>query len=355
MYKVIIADDEQRIRRGMINTIPWEEFGFQVIADFMDGQDVLDYLETHEAEVVFTDVRMCQVSGLEVAKWIRNNRPTMRVVMISGYKEFDYVQEAIRQGTLDYILKPVELNEVTEVLKKIRTILDKEHHENIELLRDCRKDPACLEAETYAQELVEAVFSANDASFTKSHRMWRITMMDVKREYVPLMVFSMIDRLCGQMDAANIHLDAEWSKDSLIQRIGKTEEGFLLEEMKIILYGLYQQIKERKSTQKDDMVNKAMKYIDSHLSESLSVEEVAEYVGFNRSYFSREFKAKSGENVTDHILRKRIEKASALMKSGEHSPSKLAAAVGYSDVKYFQKIFKQYTGYSIREYRNLIR
>ena len=88
-YKMIIADDEPMIRKGLASGIPWEEYGFELTADFMDGQDVIEYLQTHEVDVVFTDVQMCQVGGMEVAKWIRERNLPVKIVMISGYREFE--------------------------------------------------------------------------------------------------------------------------------------------------------------------------------------------------------------------------------------------------------------------------
>ena len=356
-YKLLIADDEQRIRRGLVNSIPWSDLGFEVVADFMDGQDVLDYVELHDVDVIFTDVQMCQVSGLKVAKWVRQNKPSIKVVMLSGYKEFGYVHEAMRLEVCDYILKPLELNEIRRVFQKIKSELDEEvrkEQKNINTLLSFREDEKCRVVLNQEKDLINAVLSGNDPLFVKHCREWRMAMREVEREYVSFLIFDYVDHMYEQMEMAGIQLGHEWKREALIRRIGTTEEQFLLEEMKIVLNELFQQIKITKSAMKDDVIQKAKKYIEEHLSEGVGVEELASYVGLNRSYFSREFKAKTGENVADFILKKRMEGAIAQIKKGEYSTGKIAAAVGYADVKYFQRVFKQYTGYSVREYRNLL-
>ena len=96
MYRLVIADDEFTIRNGLAQIVNWRELGFEVKGRFEDGSDVIAYLKTHEADVIFTDVEMYEVSGLEVAKWVAEHCPGVIVVVISGYKEFDYVKEALK-------------------------------------------------------------------------------------------------------------------------------------------------------------------------------------------------------------------------------------------------------------------
>ena len=134
-YKLVIADDEPMIRRGLVNGIPWEDMGFHVVADFMDGQDVMKYLEQNEVNVVFTDIQMCQISGLAVTRWIVENKPDIKVVILSGYKEFEYLKEAIELKVSDYLLKPINPVELKKVFLKIRTELDQEQR-NGQKVRD---------------------------------------------------------------------------------------------------------------------------------------------------------------------------------------------------------------------------
>ncbi len=96
MYRIIIADDEPMIRAGLYYRNDWEAMGFEVAALLEDGSDVLEYLKKERVDVLLTDICMYQVSGLQAAAMIREKYPWMKVVLLSGYKEFEYAREAMR-------------------------------------------------------------------------------------------------------------------------------------------------------------------------------------------------------------------------------------------------------------------
>ena len=108
MYRVIIADDEPLIRAGLYYRNDWNAMGFEVAALLEDGSDVLKLLEKERADVLLTDICMFQVSGLEAAGQIREKYPWMKVVLLSGYREFEYAREAMRCQVYEYLLKPID-------------------------------------------------------------------------------------------------------------------------------------------------------------------------------------------------------------------------------------------------------
>lgn len=103
--------------------------GFEVAAMLEDGSDVLQFLEENRADVLLTDICMFQVSGLEAAAKIREKYPWMRVVLLSGYREFEYAREALRCQVYDYLLKPIDYEKLREVFGKIREELDGQKRE----------------------------------------------------------------------------------------------------------------------------------------------------------------------------------------------------------------------------------
>ena len=125
MYKVAIADDEKIIQEGLTESIDWEELGFQVVGCFGDGADLIEYLETMPVDVVITDIMMNRTGGIEVAKYIQQESLPCKVVFISGHSDFELAHKAIKYGVFGYILKPIQLDEVTAVLQRIKNDLDK--------------------------------------------------------------------------------------------------------------------------------------------------------------------------------------------------------------------------------------
>ena len=126
LYKVAVADDESTIRRGICKFIDWKRMGFQVVADFEDGKELLEYVRNNEVNVVLTDIRMAEVDGLQVAKEISENEWNTKVVVISGYKEFEYARQALTYNVANYILKPIQMDEIEKTFAQIYQQLQQE-------------------------------------------------------------------------------------------------------------------------------------------------------------------------------------------------------------------------------------
>lgn len=124
MYQLVIVDDEYTIRTGMCNYIDWEAMGFSVAADFEDGKETIAYLEEHPADVVLTDIEMAEVSGLELARYIKERQLPCKVIILSGYREFEYARKAIEYGVEHYILKPIRMDELQGVFADVKGKLD---------------------------------------------------------------------------------------------------------------------------------------------------------------------------------------------------------------------------------------
>lgn len=134
MYRLVIADDEEIVRRGLEDLIDWSEMGFELVATFEDGDELIDYLKNNSVDVVFTDIKMMNVSGLDVAKFIYENMPSTIVVIISGYKEFEYAKKAIDYNVEHYILKPTQFEEITRIFTDIKAKLDKKREDEKTIL-----------------------------------------------------------------------------------------------------------------------------------------------------------------------------------------------------------------------------
>ena len=126
MYSVAIADDEVCIREGLRDLVEWHKLGFSLVGAFEDGDELISLLERQPPDLLVTDIRMNRCSGLEVAKYIQEHNLRTRVILISGYKEADLAMSAIRYGVKNYVLKPVDLDELTECIQNVRTELDTE-------------------------------------------------------------------------------------------------------------------------------------------------------------------------------------------------------------------------------------
>ena len=112
-YRVMLVDDEEEVRKSIIRKIDWTAVGFAVVGDAENGEDALEKIENLEPDVVLTDIRMPYMDGLTLAERIRQKYPSMKIVIFSGYDDFEYAKQAIKLNVTEYILKPVNVEELT--------------------------------------------------------------------------------------------------------------------------------------------------------------------------------------------------------------------------------------------------
>ena len=156
LYRIILVDDEEEVRKSIIRKIDWQSVGFTVVGDAENGEDALEKIENLEPDVVLTDIRMPYMDGLTLAEKIRQRYPSMKIVIFSGYDDFDYAKRAIKLNVTEYILKPVNVEELTAILKKIQASLDEEIEQkrDVSLLRENYKRSLPILREQFLKDLV---------------------------------------------------------------------------------------------------------------------------------------------------------------------------------------------------------
>lgn len=129
MYKVIVVEDEVLIRKHVVDFINQFAEGFTVVEDFDDGEDIIQYLRENHVDLIVTDVKMQNISGIQVAKYVFESNLPVKVIILSGYHDFAYAQEAINYNVQAYLTKPTDPVKFQEALHKIKKQLDaKETH-----------------------------------------------------------------------------------------------------------------------------------------------------------------------------------------------------------------------------------
>ena len=126
MYRVLIADDESIIREGIKCLFDWESLGYTIAGEAANGETAYQQILALQPDIVLLDIRMPGMSGLDVIREARAQGFTGKVIILSGYSDFKYAQEAIRYGVQYYLTKPIDEDELEEILRSIKENLDKD-------------------------------------------------------------------------------------------------------------------------------------------------------------------------------------------------------------------------------------
>ncbi|WP_234405490.1 response regulator transcription factor [Paenibacillus sp. IHBB 10380] len=160
--KVLIVDDEVIIRTGLSTVINWEASGFTVLEPAGSAEEALLRIPTERPEIIFTDIRMTGKSGLEMAHEVKKEYPDIEMIVISGFDEFVYAQQALREGVSDYLLKTSRPDEIIQAALRAKQRLERRRHENEQgkaketvvnrsFLRELFTSASCLKEETVTE------------------------------------------------------------------------------------------------------------------------------------------------------------------------------------------------------------
>ena len=116
--KVLIVEDQPNFRKGLMKMLEGRELGWEVVGEASNGQDALALLDELKPDLVLTDIRMPVMDGIEFVGHLRQSHPDMLVIILTGYKNFEYAQAAVRHGALDILIKPCTEQDVRQVMNK---------------------------------------------------------------------------------------------------------------------------------------------------------------------------------------------------------------------------------------------
>lgn len=131
MIDVIIVDDEPLIRDGLVKLFSWKDYQMQVSAVFPNGSLALEYLEKHAADIIITDIKMPVMNGIELMQECQRRNLPAKFIVLSGYTDFEYVKTAARLGIENYLLKPVDTQEMSQTLIQVKRKIEAQRQNKI--------------------------------------------------------------------------------------------------------------------------------------------------------------------------------------------------------------------------------
>ncbi|KYH33985.1 putative response regulatory protein [Clostridium tepidiprofundi DSM 19306] len=514
MLKVMVVDDEYLDREGMKKTIDWASLGCVFSGEAKDGYEGIELAKIIKPNIVITDISMPRINGLEMANKIKEFLPECKFIIITGYDDFEYAKAAVKINAIDFILKPVDENELIDSIKNIsyqfERNIKRKHIAREKILLDIMRGKirgkesidkikkeysieindlciVCIENDYYEKALesdsFDVLFSANEYAkelicerlsqytyylvechdnifailismdnvlYPKSFRDIFIdfqkkfssvfsttvtigvsnvgSIYDIKKVYEESKQ-ALKNKLYSGNNSINYFMDlkkeniVKWSyiisfekelrivlkagdrtkirnkldnlyikfftsnhiSNSIIKQISidiilialKTlsEYNISIEEVmgknfdiyrKIenyktikqmhnlvsdIIFNVFRCIKLKNATISENSIDKAIQYINEHYNENISLSDVSKNVYLSESYICRKIKSATGMSFVEYITKLRMEKAIEYLQNPNYKIVDIAKKLGYSDYRYFSRIFKKYTGYSPSDWK----
>lgn len=386
-YKVVIADDEKLILKNLAQIIDWQGLDCEIIGTAQNGQEVMEIIKNQQVDLLLTDISMPEMSGIELLKTLNqiDNKPI--VILISGYDDFEYAKEGIKNNAFDYILKPIDYDELEDCVKRALnklkeqkvSVYEREKYAIYELITSGKVDAQINNKQSLYfsmivknyKEDIELIFTKNEDFLSKwNPNLFVYKLLDKEVMVVVEMAKRFINQEGDITDAFSQQLLHEGS-DQCIISVGKVVEQLF--EIKhsvdaakeLLKYENYisgnvlteeRLKKEYKPSQSAaDMMEEALDYIRSNFKTDLGVEKTAEQVGLSVSYFSLLFKQKTGLTFLDYLTNVRMEYACLFLQNTDLKTYEIAEKVGYTDQRYFSQVFKRKMKKTPSEYRKLVK
>lgn len=375
--KVLIADDESIVRKGLMATVDWARFNMEVIADVPNGQKGWEAFTEHHPEVIITDIVMPEMNGIELAKRVKLEAPSTKILLLSCHRDFEYAQQGMQLGASGYLLKTAFEDEQLEFfLRKFQEELMAKSEPVIGGEDRSRWNAAfyawlCGFRNEFRQELQvrwekhwswmeepHAVYLGKFFAATDQEPDWEkiSNRLPVPYEYIPCGT----DR-CFYM----IRYEDRAQLESLFKELKGTISSFHwswagpLEGMEAWLDAVTNLHQEAELEKRFDLqvyswpdtITHAIRLVAENLREPWSVNDVAQRVGLSRSHFSTLFKKVTGENFIEFLYRMRLKTAMDLLRSTNMTLQHIAEQIGMVDGKYLSKWFKRCCGLTPSQYR----
>ncbi|WP_181593094.1 response regulator [Paenibacillus sp. YN15] len=355
--RVLIADDEPIVRESIADKIGQSDARLIISGAVGNGRKALEWLNVYHADICVTDIRMPEMGGLELIRHINRTRPWMKTVIVSSYSDFAYAREGIKLNVSDYILKPLDRQQLNGALGNvIRELADQRSHETRRLL---------MRHLSGMQSLMEQ---------------WKQLILTVQVSAYPMLVVDTLkamEQWVGESHYllepfARLWLELVSEKVDLPltgQEAGLPDVGFptqRLERERLPLYyrlmavslletgisRLIGQSRESSFTIHHQIVYNLQTYLKEHYNEKINVSDLTRQFPVSRSYLSILFKQVTGTTIFQFLTEIRMKEAKKLLMNPDYKVFEISNRVGYENSEHFTKLFKEYCGITPREYRN---
>ncbi len=397
MVGLFLVEDEIVMRQGIKRRIDWESEGIEFMGEASDGELALPLILEKKPDIVITDIKMPFMDGLTLSKHIKEELPKTRIIILSGYDEFEYARDAIKLGVTEYLLKPIAPQALLESIRGVvKDILKEKEEEVSESKTDYETKE--LEALNLFSELAKHILekperegTSGDAAASRNDNSEKVDVADAGRvsdkELVEFLKTGSLDATdefienlfssIGEHNAKSliflnyITMNMYFTMVRFLKELGEdaalmTEQCGDINDIINSMTDISQartylssclsytiNARDKGSGNKyARLIKDAITYIDSHFSdEELSLNTLASLTNTSPNHFSSVFSQEMGQTFIEYLINKRMEKAKELLMTTDLKSFEIAYRVGYRDPHYFSSTFKKTQGMTVREFR----
>lgn len=313
LLKVLLVDDEPFILQGLKILIDWEQEGFEVVKTAANGEEALEYLRGEQVDLIIADIKMPVVTGLELLEKIRGEKISdAHFVILSGYADFEYARKAIRYDCTDYILKPVDREELLKVLNKVQVLRRADNQKK-----------------QSSREMEQAYLSRHLIALIQG----KFDSVNLNINYL---LFQLIHLASEQDDGVNqeeiLRLISESSFEKGVMRGSKAHlTRFACE------YGDY--LSQLRKNVSRGVLGEIEREIRENYAKNITLKSLSEKYYVNSAYLGQLFRKKNGQSFKDYLNNYRMERAADLLLHTDKKIVEIAEEVGYHDLDYFVNRF----------------
>lgn len=346
--KVLIVDDEVLVRKGLVMGIEWHKLGFNTVLEANNGLTALELIKEEKPDLVFTDIKMPKMDGLELIDRIKAIYPATVIIVLSCLNDSEVVREAMKfNRALDFIPK---LSMSTDELEKIVCMAKSYIHKENEAMKLLKADTISYKTMSQLKKMLEI----RDAIGCKK----------IMKEIIDDLVSKGIeyDDFAGKHELISIfNFELEKNKHSIEDIMIGDNNGLdylnsvkdldaFQKKMRYFIDVFFEYLAKTENIQFSDEVNKTIHYIHENYMNQVRLKDIAFMVGLNESYLSRIFKKQMDKTIIEYLNFVRINYSKELLKE-QLCLNEIAELVGYSSESYYSRMFKQYEGVSPKKYQ----
>ncbi|WP_101845634.1 response regulator [Halobacillus sp. Marseille-P3879] len=376
--KSLIVDDEINVREVIRFLGEWEKHGITDILEAGNGKEAKAIIEKEQPEIIFTDIKMPGMSGLEMIEWLDSISYPGKVIFITGYNDYTFMRKAIKYSSFDYLLKPIEEEPFNQVLSEaVESWKQEEAVRSIEegkekLQIDQSVTAACM-GEDFPLEIIQSSLPSAEHYEMTLLSFYHMHQPDPYMEALSeKLVLQKLGRVYKLHHAQNLYLvltvpeewltAEEWMSrkldipvrlvsEEIISSLHEMPQTFKQLQTALETHG-YRSIHKLNDLDAARRMKDIVSYVDTYYMEDLSLERLANLFFFSREHISRKFKQETGMPLSKYVTKLRIDQAKCWLRKTQESIYSISLMLGYQDEKYFSKLFKKEVGLTPFEYRS---